>query len=127
VGQGVLGAQHADADGALLVQGVLRQNVLVLVDALGQLLQERGHLPQPLRLEVARQSPGPDEARHHTGPAQLLEEVEQTLALAEGVEEDRRDAHIHGVAADGHQMGVDAGQLGQQHASDLGPRGDLAV
>jgi hypothetical protein len=58
--------------------------------------------------------------------AERLEQVEDQLALAEGVEEDRHRAEVEGVRAEPEEMGRDALQLRQDDAHVLGTgrRGD---
>ncbi len=54
-----------------------------------------------------------------------LDEVEDALALAEGVEEDRHRADVERVRAEPDHVRGDALQLAHEHADDLRPLGNL--
>ena len=51
--------------------------------------------------------------------------MQDILALPEAIKEDRHGAKVDSVRAEPHQMALDAGEFGQQHADPLRPRWDL--
>ena len=118
-------AHVAHAARALEPDGVLRQQVLVLVHAPGKLIDERPHalLPPPRRLE--RQPADAEVARHHALPGVHLEDAQNLLALAEAVEEHAHRADIDGVRPQPNQVAVEARQLGEHHPRPLRHGRDL--
>ena len=56
-------------------------------------------------------------------PGHHLEDAQNFFALAEGVEEDRERADVHGVRAQPDQVRIEAGELGEQDANPLARSG----
>ena len=115
---GVLGADHAQADGALPEDGVLGEQQLVLVDEPGERSVELvGH--------VGEQAAHADERRVHAHTADQLVDVEQLLAVAPRVDEGRGGAQVEGARAVPDQVAGDAAQLAHDHAQVLRPWRDV--
>ena len=66
-------------------------------------------------------------AGHHALAGYRFKEPENLLAFAEGIEEDREGANIHGVRAEPDEMRIQPAQLGEQHANPLRALGDFKV
>ena len=64
-------------------------------------------------------------AGHHALAGDGLEEPENLLTFAEGVEEDGEGANVHGVRAEPDEVRVQPAQLGEQDANPLGALGDF--
>ena len=118
---GVLGRQPADAQRARDEDLVVGQQPVEVVGADQRLLDT----PTDALLEVGRDVPGhaagAEVGVHQAVAGDLFEEVEQVLALAEGVDERRtEDAEVGTEGAEEHEVAGDAVELGQDDADVLG-------
>ena len=94
---------------------------LVLVDELRQAFHEVAALLDPAVGQVVAQPAEAEVVEHHARAADLLEEVEDVLAVAEHVEDhggaERRQ--VGGEGADGDLVAGDAVELGHDDADEL--------
>ena len=93
----------------------------------GKLLAKLLHALQPAQRRLQRQAADAEIAGHHALAGDGLEDVQNLLALAEAIEENRHGAEVDGVRPQPHQVALDARQFGQQHANPLRPRRDFQV
>ncbi len=115
-GQRLRSADDADVLGALQPDPVVRQQLLVLDDFRVHDLAELEDLLVPAGRHLQRQ---PADAHRVVGEpcaAELLEEIENQLALAERVEEHRHRADVHRVRAEPQAVAGDALQLAEHRA-----------
>ncbi len=119
--------ERTNANHAFPEQWIAGEQVLVVVNAGRQAVQESGDAIQPLGRHIGEESAGPNEAGHHPSTRQLFEQVEERLTLPEGVHEDRAGAEVQAGTSNPDQMRIDTGQLSQQHPSNLGPLRNLAA
>ena len=82
---------------------------------------------EPAERRLHGQAADAEVAGHHALAGHGLKEPENLLALAEGVEENREGANVHGVGAEPDEMRVQPAQLGEQHANPLRALGDFEV
>src|SRR5437660_11175421 len=75
--------------------------------------------------DLERQPADAEVAGHHPLAGDHLQDLEDLLALAEAIEENRHCAQIDGVRAKPYQVRANARQLGEQHADVLRALGDL--
>ena len=71
------------------------------------------HFFEPAGRQIGRHAADGDVAVGQPGAADLLEQVEDLLPLAEGPHERREAAQVEPVAAGRHQVAGDAAQLGR--------------
>src|SRR5207244_3574687 len=111
-GEGVLDAEvlagDADVGGALDEDVVEAEQVVVLVDLGLEVIEELGELFEEQRGQVPRDAADVDVGEGQACAAELLEEVEDVFALAEGVEEGGEGAHVQAVGAEADEVGGDA-------------------
>ena len=119
--------QDADAGRALDEDRVGRQQRVVLLDHRLELVEERLALLQPAAGQVGRRAAEGEVAVGQPGAAGFLEQVEDLLALAEGVEERAERAEVEAVGAHADQVAGDAVHLGDDHAQVPGLLGQLVV
>ncbi len=112
----VLLGDDALAHAALQEDGVVVDEGLVLVDELGHPLHEVAALLDPAVRQVVAHAAEAEVVEHHARARELLQEVEDVLAVAEHVEDhggaERRQvggegAHRHLVAGDAHELAAD--------------------
>src|ERR1035437_2861085 len=125
--QHVLQRNHADAHGAAHPDTVGGQQVLILIDAAGEDVDECFDALVPPARWFQGQPADAEVAGHHALAAELFEDLEDLLALAEAVEEHRHGADIESVRAQPHQMAVEPREFGEHHAHPLGRRRDLQL
>src|ERR1035437_2862743 len=118
----VLERNHADALGAANPDAVVGQQVFVLIDAAGEDVDEGLDALVPAARRFQGQPADAEVAGHHALAAELFEDLEDLLALAEAIEEHRHGADIEGVRAQPHQVAVEARELGEHDAHPLGLR-----
>ncbi len=112
--EALVDGELADADGAGLPDGVVGHEALVLVEAGGEGAQDVGDALGEGGRDVAPDAAGADVGGGEAGAGDELENVEQLLALAEGVHE-HGVAHaggVHDVGAEPEEVGGDALELG---------------
>ena len=117
----------ADALRALQEDLVAVQQRLVLPDALLHVGDERERLALPSARDVLGDASHLDVARVHALPRGRLEQVEDLVALAEAVPEDRDRAQVERRRAEPNQVRVDAVQLAMDHAQVLRALGHRLV
>ena len=111
-----LAEDDADAFGPLEPDPVVRQQLLVLGHLRVHDVAELEHLLVPARRQILRQPADPHRVVGEARAAELLEQIENQLALAERVEEHRHRADVHRVRADPEAMARDPLQLAQNRA-----------
>ena len=109
---------HADPARAFEPDPVVRQQRLVLRDLLVHDVAELEHLLVPARRDVVRHAADAHRVVRQARAAELLEQIEDELPLAQPVQEDRDRADVHRVAADPHEVAGDPLQLGE-HRPDV--------
>ena len=95
---------------------VVRQQRLVVVQLPFHQVAERPHLAVPPRRNVERQPAHAHRVVGQARPAELLEQVEHELALAERVQQHRHGTDVHGVRAEPEAVAGDALQLREDRA-----------
>src|SRR5436190_14168754 len=113
---GFSAGNDADALGAFEPDAIVREQGLVLVDFRVHDVAEREHLLIPSRRKVQRQAADPHRVVRQARAAELFEQVENQLALAERVEEHRHRADVHRVRAHPEAVARDALQLAENRA-----------
>ena len=93
-------ADHADALGPFQPDAVVRQQLFVLDDLRVHDLAELEDLLVPARRHLQRQPADAHRVVGQARAAELLEQIENQLALAERVEEHRHRADVHRVRAE---------------------------
>ena len=102
---------------------------LVLVDELGEPLEELAALLDPAVGQVVAHAAEAEVVEHHARAADGLQQVEDGLAVAEHVEDHGRaqGRQVGGERAHGHQVAGDAVELADDDADELrAPRGPYA-
>ena len=102
------------------------QGVIFLDDRL-ELVEERRALLQPAAGQVGRRAAGREVAVGQPGAAGFLEQVEDFLALAEGIQERAERAEVEAVGPHADEVAGDAAHLGDDHAQVAGLLGKLVV
>ncbi len=111
-GDGVFGREVADALEAADPDGIAGEQVLVLVDLGGEVVEEgAGSDSKKPERRLQRDAADAEVAGHHALAADGLEDAQQLFALAEAVEEDGERADVHGVRAEPDEVRVDAREL----------------
>ena len=124
---GLLDRHGANALRAPQVDGVVREQFLVLVHAVGEGFQKIPAVVIKRRVGLARDAAHPEIARHHADAGDFLENLQELLALPEAIEKDGHRAQIERVGAEPDQVAVQARHLGEQHAQVLTALGNLHV
>ena len=106
----------ADALGALEPDAVVGEQLFVLVHLLRHDVAEREHLLVPADRDVERQAADAHRVVGEARAAELLEQIENQLALAERVEEHRHRADVHRVRAEPQAVARNPLQLAERHA-----------
>ena len=120
-----LGVQRAGAAQPLQHDLVGVQDRAVLISALGHHLQELAELCLEAVRDVLDHAAHLEVARVHPLPGGHLEQVEDQLALAQAVQEDRDRAEVERAGAEPDQVRGDAVQLEMDHAQVLAAGRDL--
>ena len=114
-----------DALGAADPDGIAGQQILVLVDLrrhdVEQLLHALVEVNRRLHGDTAHAKVG----GHHALAGDVLEDLEQLLALAEAVQKYGERADVHGVRAQPDQVRLKASQLIEQYTQVLCARRHL--
>jgi hypothetical protein len=112
---------------ALQEDGVGVDERLVLLDLLGEHLEEVATALDPTVRQVVAHAAEAVVVEHHARARELLHEVEDDLAVAEHVEDHRRAERreVGGERADRHQVAGDAHELAGDDADELRPPRDL--
>ena len=90
-----------------------------------ELVEERFALLQPAARQVGRGAAEREVAVGQPGAADLLEQIENLLAFAEGVQERAERAEVEAVGAHADEVAGDAVHLGDDHAQMPGLLGQL--
>jgi len=98
------------------VSPVVRQQLLVLIHLRVHDVAELEHLLVPARRQILREPADAHRVVREAGAAELLEEIQNQLALAERVQEHRHRADVHRVRAHPEAVARDALQLAQDGA-----------
>ena len=114
-----------DALGALLPDGLAGEEDLVLVEALGEDVEDAADVVAPAGGEVGGHAAGPDVVVVHPQPGDLLEEGQDRLPLPEAVDHHRDRAEVHPVGGQPQHLGRHAVQLAHEHADPRGPGRDV--
>src|SRR5207244_985843 len=118
-GDALLPRDDADADRPLFPDPVVGQELLVVVDSRRQVRDELRQPLRPSRGQVERKPPDAHAVEREAGAAVLLEEIENLLALPEGVPEGRHRAEIDAGGAEPHEMRREALELVENHPDEL--------
>ena len=100
-----------------------REQVVVFVNALGQLLHGLGHNLMPAARRFQCQSANANIAGHHALTREHFEDLQNFFALAEAIEVDGHSAYIQGVRSKPGEMAADARKFAQHDAHPLGHGG----
>ncbi len=114
----------AHALGALLPDGVAGEQALVVVQALGHVVEEFADHGHGLRGEVLCDAAGADVGHVHAQARDGLEDVEDLLAVPEAVDHHRQGAQLHAGGGERDQVRGDPVELHHDDADDVGPLGD---
>jgi hypothetical protein len=101
---------------------VAREQRLVLVDAAGNSRTKASSFGQEVLGQVALDAADARVAGREARAADALDQAVDRLALAEGPQEDRHRAQVHGVGAQAEQVRRDARQLAADDADGLRAR-----
>ena len=112
--------QDADVGGALHEDMVRRQQGVVLVDARPQVVEELLAALHPAFGQVVVDPANGDVAVSQAGAADLLKQVENHLALAEGIQEWAERAEVKSVGAHADEVAGDAIHFSDDDADDTG-------
>ena len=119
---GILGRDHRHALGAGEPDPVGVQEGDVLVQLRREVVAELAQLFDQVRREVPLDTADPVPARGQPRPAELVEEVQEDLPVAEGVEEHRHRADVQRLRAKPEQVPDDPLHLGHDRAQVLRAR-----
>src|SRR5205085_12199230 len=108
--------EHADADGALQKDLVALDELAILLDVLLPAIEESLKLREQAGREVVQQAAGPVVVVVEAAAADLLEHVEDLLAVAEAPQDRRRRAKVEEVCAEPHQVRRRSAQLTDDRA-----------
>ena len=122
-----VGVDRADAAQALEHDLVGVDQRLELVDALRELRGERARLALEAGRDVLGDAADLEVARVHALAGGHLEQVEDQVALAPAVPEDRHRAEVQAAGRQPQQVRGDPVELQVDHAQVLGALGDLDV
>ena len=115
----IFARELADALGAAQPDVVLGQQLFVLVEFAGELVEERAGRFLEAARQIFAQAADPQVTREHAEAGEHLVQIEQLLALAEAVHHHGDRADLHAVRAEPDEMAAETLQLGDQHP-DLG-------
>ena len=116
-----------DADRALAPDRVLREQLVVLADAVLDGVAQLEHALLPTVGQVGRDAAGPDEVVVHAQAGDELEEAQHLFALAPAVEHHRHRADVHAVRRLEQQVRRHAVELDEHHADPRRARRHLDV
>src|ERR1700687_470694 len=115
-----LGWDAGNADGALEEDLVALEDLhVVVLDVLLPSVEEPRELRDPTRWEVVHDAARPEEVVVHARAAELLDEVEDLLAVAEAPQHRGRRAHVEAVRAEPHEVAGAPRHLVDDDADEL--------
>jgi hypothetical protein len=114
-----------DADESVLPDRVLAQQVDVLLESAGQLVEQVAACLRERGRDVLEHAADGEVARVHAVAGAHLEQVADRVALAERVEERGHRAHLERARAEPDEVRPDPVELHEQHAQPLGAARDL--
>src|SRR5439155_14988711 len=116
------------ADGPLEEDLVLVEDRdVVVLDVLGVTIEEARELSDPARREVIEHAARPVVVEVHARAAELLEHVEDLLAIAEAPEDGRRRADVESVRTEPHEVRGATAHLVDDDADELGAAGNVDI
>ena len=129
---GGVGVEMPDVDTAFLEQFVARQQVVVLLEFLGEVVEERTDAVEELLTglgHVPGDTAQSEVVEHHPLAGEVLQDVLDDLPVPHRVHEDDRELpeDVQRERADGDEVVGDAGEFPAHGADDLGVLGDLDV
>ena len=118
-GPGVLQADHADVDVALLEDAVAGQQVFEIVADLEERIAERLDVVDQLRRQVLMHAADAEVRRVHARARGALVEHHQLLALLEAPQRRGERADVHRLRGDVEDVRQQPPDLAEQHADEL--------
>ena len=118
---GILGGDHAVADGPLQPDGILGKKPFVGIEVAGEGIDNLLDILFEAGIDIGRKTADTEVVAGHPRAGDLLVQFHDLFALTEGIDEDGHGADIEGVTGNPDQVGLETGQLSQYHPDGLGP------